>query len=102
MNQLIPDFQQRVQETITKLGLTGNEPYMRIKNVAEEVGLRTEYDVANTILSKFVHATSLSIFTAREPLEYLIPVITIGACDYCNQILDDIQTHLRTSGLPSY
>jgi hypothetical protein len=75
---------------------------MRMAHVAREVGLADEYKLVNTVLSKFVHATGLSILTAPEKARTLVPMICLGACINTKQILDDIQAYLPKVGLPTF
>lgn len=102
ISPLIPEFRRKIQETLVEMNLTGNESYIRMKQLANEVGRKREYDLANGLLSKFVHATGISILTNREVFRFITPLLVFGGCDYCSQILDLIQVHLKTAGLPSF
>ncbi|HEV8414606.1 MAG TPA: hypothetical protein VGQ49_13505 [Bryobacteraceae bacterium] len=92
----------KIQQHLESVGLTGDEDFMRMAQVAKEVGLTAEYKYTNSILSKFVHATGLSILVPPERAEILMPLNCIGACVNTNQILGDVHGHLPKVGLPTF
>ena len=98
----VSEMTTKVQQHLDSIGLTGDEDYMRMAQVAKEVGLAGEYRYTNAILSKFVHATGLSILVVPEQAQVMMSMNCIGACINVKQILDDIQAHLPKVGLPSY
>jgi hypothetical protein len=75
---------------------------MRMTNVANEVRLLDEYKYVNSTLSKFVHATGLSILVDPEKVRMMMPMNCVGACFNVKQISEDIQAHLPKVGLPTF
>jgi hypothetical protein len=102
LSQIIPEFDKAVEGRMAELGWTENEQYTRMKKLATEVGLVKEYETVNTLLSKLVHATGLSILANRDGFASLAQLMAFGGYTYCNEILKDIQEHLPTLGLPAY
>jgi hypothetical protein len=98
----VSEMTTKVQQHLDSVGLTGDEDFMRMAQVAKEVGLAGEYKYTNSILSKFVHATGLSILVAPEQAQIMMPMNCVGACINVKQILDDIQAHLPKVGLPTF
>jgi len=96
------EFTTKIQQHLDSAGLTGDEEYMRLSQVARDVGLAPEYKAINTTLSKFVHATGLSILIDPVAGRTLMPLNCVGACQNTKQILDDIQAHLPKVGLPTF
>jgi hypothetical protein len=92
----------KVQQHLDSVGLTGDEDYMRMTKVAKEVGLLDEYKYVNSTLSKFVHATGLSILVDPEKARMMMPMNCVGACFNVKQIFEDIQAHLPKVGLPTF
>lgn len=98
----VSEMTTKVQQHLESVGLTGDEDYMRMGQVAKEVGSGAEYKAANATLSKFVHATGLSILADPDKARTMMPMNCVGACINTKQILGDIQSHLPKVGLPTY
>jgi hypothetical protein len=98
----VAELTTKVQQHLDSVGLTGDEGYKRMAEVAKEVGLEGEYKYTNSILSKFVHATGLSILVDPEKAQLIMPMNCVGACLNVKQIFEDIQAHLPKVGLPTF
>lgn len=98
----VAELTTQIEQHLDSAGLTGDEGYKRMAVVAKEVGLEAEYKCTNSILSKFVHATGLSILVAPERAQLIMPMNCVGACVNVKQIFDDIQAHLPKVGLPTF
>jgi hypothetical protein len=79
----LSEMTAKVQQHLDSVGLTGDEDYMRMTNVANEVRLLDEYKYVNSTLSKFVHATGLSILVDPEKVRMMMPMNCVGACFNC-------------------
>ena len=98
----VSEMTTKVQQHLDSVGLTGDEDYMRMAQVARDVGLAAEYKVTNATLSKFVHATGLSILVIPEQARTMMPLNCVGAYMNAKLILGDIQAHLPKVGLPTF
>ena len=98
----VAELKSKVQQHLDSVGLTGDEGYLHMRKIAREVGLEHEYNYVNAILSKFVHATGMSILADPEQAKLIMPMNCAGACVTVTQILADIQAHLPKVGLPTF
>jgi hypothetical protein len=85
-------------------GVTEKDPYLLLKPIARDTGWTAEYEAAFVTLSKYVHATSLSVMqTVYQPggLRSAEDVFLMGAQNAL-YILDHISEHLKRLGLPDF
>lgn len=85
-------------------GVTEKDPYLSLRPIAKDTGWTAEYDAAFVTLSKYLHATALSVMqTVYQPkgLESAEDVFLMGAQNAL-YILDHISKHLKQVGLPDF
>ena len=85
-------------------GVTEKDPYLVLRPIAKDTGWTAEYEAAFVTLSKYVHATALSVMQPLyKPtgLESADDVFRMGAQNAL-YILDHLSKHLKEVGLPDF
>ena len=85
-------------------GVTEKDPYLVLRPIARDTGWTAEYEAAIVTLSKYVHATALSVMRPvykPKGLESAEDVFLMGAQNAL-YILDHISKHLKQVGLPDF
>ena len=85
-------------------GVAEKDPYLMLKPIAKDTGWTAEYEAAFVTLSKYVHATALSVMQPLykpKGLESAADVFRMGAQNAL-YILGHISKHLKQIGLPNF
>jgi len=88
----------------TKSGVNETSGYLSARLSAKEVGIEGEFEVHNTITSKLLHATGLSVLVAQEDA---VKMQTIDSCfiyagSNALTILDSLNSQMKVLGLPPF
>jgi hypothetical protein len=85
-------------------GVTEANGYLSPKLVARELGIAGKFEVHNTITSKLLHATGLSVLVAGDEVSTTSTIDScfVYAASNALSILDTLNAHLKTSRLPTF
>lgn len=98
VQRTVAEMESQLKVKMDEAGVSYKDPFLSIKRVAKEVGLEVEYNVANVMFSKFVHATAFSVLVSVDTVDYMF---VMGAQN-AFFILDTLSAHLRKLGLPTF